>query len=198
MRTFMYIAIALSCFIPFCVFLMDCLAVNTRKHDVHEEFKNWSITNGTGIPPDELYSSAKVFTIVDGIIFLVSIVALMITGIYYCGSSCWSSAPPTNYCDTMLPWYFLTFPATNFAAHFNQISLGFIHTHQHAVVVLIIITVLLSLLVSFAIWFVTAILICRTCKSNYRCECLCVVPIVTFTLFAVSFFWVLTKRLVMD
>ena len=183
MRTFMYIAIALSCFIPFCVFLMDCLAVNTRKHDVHEEFKNWSITNGTGIPPDELYSSAKVFTIVDGIIFLASIVALMITGIYYCGSSCWSSAPPTNYCDTMLPWYFLTFPATNFAAHFNQISLGFIHTHQHAVCA----ALLYAALIAYISLLICMISYHAFSKCSYQCKCLCTV-FVSLLILAVHLF----------
>lgn len=137
--TSMYIA---SFSIPLCVFIMDCLALNTRKYDVHEEFKNWSITNGTGIPPDELYSSAKAFLMVDIVIFLVSLVTLMIIGVCCC---CWRSASPT-YCNTMILWYLLTFPAANFATHFNQIALGFIHTYEHAVTVALLYVMPITLL----------------------------------------------------
>lgn len=174
----MHIAISLSCFIPFCVFLLDGLALNTRKYDVHEEFKNWSITNGTGIPPDELYSSVKEIMVVDGVILLVSIVAVTIAGIYYCCSCCCCRSAPPTYCNTMLPCCFLAlFPAANVATHFNQISLGFIHSHEHAVCVgLFCIASMLA--------YISLIITISPHGYSHQCECLCTVSISLLLLLA--------------
>ena len=172
MKTFKYTVIALSFYIPLCVVLMDILALCTTHHDVHEEFKNWFITNGTGIPPDELYSAANDLLIVDGAILLVSIVTLIITGTYYCCSSCCCSAPPT-YCDTMSTWCLLVFPIANFATHFNQISLGFIHTHQHAVCA----ALLYAALIAYVSLLIFMISYHAFSKCSYQCECLCTVSV---------------------
>ena len=140
LRTNMYILMAVSCTISGYIFGIDMAAIGFRnQHEIVREFEWFNDDYDSLSPLDLLYHLTTGLSAVDGMVFGLCLVTLIVMGIHnmVCillerrGGSCCGC----GLLDTALPWYFLVFPSVSVAAHADQITIGFIHDPYHATAV---------------------------------------------------------------
>lgn len=203
LRTNMRVIIAMSLVFSLYVVNMDITALAFRNR-THEEYKKWFKSNGTGESIDELYHLASAVTAVDIATLSISsaiLIVMMVCNCCCCYKNCQerregsdgngegARGVDANCCDTVVPWYFITFPAVHLAAHSDQIIIGFIHTSYHATAVAVLYGIILVTCVALLKFISHLIFACKQ-DTDHQCEFLLLVPVFLVVLILVLLIYV--------